>query len=273
MWYALIANLAVVGLLLSVFAHGEPILLMLGPRIRAAAFGGVMGLGAIASILLSVELPDGVFFDLRATLIGVSGLLGGPIAGLVTGYTRGGASAAGERDRRDGRPGGYRRCDRPGAPGLPTAWRAPTLPPRDDALCRAGYAAGAAWLCRMPGALGIDQVLSQGALASLMLSIAATFAALQVLVFSHQRAEETMLFMAAADLAPDFAYVKNPRGRFLLANQAFASLSRHCAGAPAARQDRFRYCATGACGGPLCGRAAGAAERPADTGARGVAGG
>ena len=84
MWYALIANLAVVGLLLSAFAHGEPLLLMLGPRIRAAALGGVMGLGAIASIMLSVELPDGTVFDLRATLIGVSSLLGGPIAGLIT---------------------------------------------------------------------------------------------------------------------------------------------------------------------------------------------
>lgn len=44
-----------------------------------------MGLGAVASMLLSVQLQNGVFFDLRSALICVSRLLGGPIAGLVTG--------------------------------------------------------------------------------------------------------------------------------------------------------------------------------------------
>lgn len=85
MWYALIANFAVVGLFVSAWAHADLILLLLGPRARAAAFGAVMGLGAVASMLLSFELQSGVFFDLRSTLIGVSGLLGGPLAGLLTG--------------------------------------------------------------------------------------------------------------------------------------------------------------------------------------------
>lgn len=223
MWYALIANLAVVGLLLSAFAHGEPLLLMLGPRIRAAALGGVMGLGAIASIMLSVELPDGTVFDLRATLIGVSGLLGGPIAGLVTAalvaahqLLVSGSGATADLVGIAVATGlgllGYRLLGgRP--PSLLVTMLFALL---GTPLALLGFAAA--------GAQGIDPVLSQGVLASLILSIAATFAALQVLVFSHQRAEETMLFMAAADLAPDFAYVKNPRGRFLLANQAFASL-------------------------------------------------
>ena len=85
MWYVLIANFAVVGLFISAWAHADLILMQVAPRARSAIFGTVMGLGAIASMLLSFELQSGVFFDLRATLVGVSGLLGGPIAGLLTG--------------------------------------------------------------------------------------------------------------------------------------------------------------------------------------------
>lgn len=223
MWYALIANLAVVGLLLSAFTNGEPVFLMLGPRIRAAALGCIMGLGAIASILLSVELPDGGSFDLRATLIGVSSLLGGPIAGLMTGalvvthrLLSSGSDANADLVGIAVATGlgllGYRLLKgRPPSPLMTLLFAI-----FGSSLALLGFVA--------PAAQDLGRVLSEVAPAPMILNIAGTFVAVQVLVSSHRRAEEAMLFMAAADLAPDFAYVKDPRGRFLLANQAFASL-------------------------------------------------
>lgn len=223
MWYALIANLAVVGLVLSVWAHACLILLMfLGRRIRMAVFGGVMGFGAVASVLLSVELQSGVFFDLRFTLIGASGLLGGPIAGLITGtivavyrlYV-GGAGVAADSVGIVASMGmgllGYRLL-RGRSPSMLASLIFAMLGTTPMLLSVTGLPA------QIP-----EPGLRGALLATLLLGAIATFLAIRALVFCQQRAEETMLFMAAADLAPDLAYIKDPRGRFLLANQALAS--------------------------------------------------
>ena len=223
MWYALVANLATVGLVVSIWAHAHVILLMLlDRRLRLAAFGGAMGLGAVASILLSVDLQDGVVLDLSAILMGVSGLLGGPIAGLLTAVivaayrlAAGGSGLA---------------IDMVGVV-IPTGLgllghallggRPPTI---GATLLFAVFAAPMALLgSTTPPAQLLDTDLSGTLLAALMLGATATLIAVRALVFSQQRAEETMLFLAASDLAPDLAYIKNPRGRFLLANQALAS--------------------------------------------------
>ena len=222
MWYALIANLAVVGLVLSVWTHVCLILhILLGRRIRMAVFGAVMGLGAVLSMLLSVELQSGVFFDLRYTLIGVSGLLGGPIAALVTGAIvtvyrlyMGGAGIAADSVGIVISTGlgllGY---------GLLRG----RLPSILASLLFAMLGASPTLLSSTGPAHPFEPGFRDALVATLMLGATATFLAIRALVFSRQRAEETMLFMAAADLAPDLAYIKDTRGRFLLANQSFAS--------------------------------------------------
>ncbi|WP_237358691.1 LytS/YhcK type 5TM receptor domain-containing protein [Rhizobium etli] len=43
-----------------------------------------MGLGAIASMLLSIPVNSGAFIDLRSSLIAISGLFGGPVAAIAT---------------------------------------------------------------------------------------------------------------------------------------------------------------------------------------------
>lgn len=52
---------------------------------RRALFGIAMGAGAIASMLMAVEFPDGIRFDLRGTLLAVSGFFGGPLAAALAG--------------------------------------------------------------------------------------------------------------------------------------------------------------------------------------------
>ncbi|WP_431694832.1 hypothetical protein [Rhizobium giardinii] len=47
-------------------------------------FGLMMGLGALLSMALSVEVESGYYLDFRSTLLAVSAVYGGPLAILVT---------------------------------------------------------------------------------------------------------------------------------------------------------------------------------------------
>src|SRR4051812_47836003 len=82
-WQSLIANLAVVALFISTWVHGQ-FVFNSGPRWRKLfIFGVVMGLGAVATMALAIPL-DGSLFDLRLSLIAISGFFGGPIAAYTT---------------------------------------------------------------------------------------------------------------------------------------------------------------------------------------------
>ncbi|MEO3433675.1 LytS/YhcK type 5TM receptor domain-containing protein [Inquilinus sp. CAU 1745] len=50
---------------------------------RAIVLGSLFGVGAIAGMLMPVEIDPGFVFDLRAVPLGVAGFFGGPIVGLV----------------------------------------------------------------------------------------------------------------------------------------------------------------------------------------------
>jgi len=82
-WQSLIANLAVVALFISTWVHGQ-FVFNSGPRWRKLfAFGVVMGAGAVATMALAIPI-DGSLFDLRLSLIAISGFFGGPIAAYTT---------------------------------------------------------------------------------------------------------------------------------------------------------------------------------------------
>src|SRR3569832_171163 len=82
-WQSLIANLAVVALFISTWVHGQ-FVFNSGPYWRKrVAFGIVMGLGAVASMMLAIPI-EGSLFDLRLSLIAISGFFGGPIAAAAT---------------------------------------------------------------------------------------------------------------------------------------------------------------------------------------------
>ena len=83
-WQDLIGNLAVVTLFIFGWAQARPRLHRLPGALRSAVFGVTMGVGAIATMVMSAELQPGIYVDLRSTLLVVSGLFGGLLAGTIT---------------------------------------------------------------------------------------------------------------------------------------------------------------------------------------------
>ncbi|MBB4229882.1 diguanylate cyclase [Rhizobium mongolense] len=83
-WQILTGNLAVVALVMSLWAHFYYRFRDLSALQSRVAFGLTMGLGAVASMLLSIPVNSGAFIDLRSSLIAISGLFGGPVAAIAT---------------------------------------------------------------------------------------------------------------------------------------------------------------------------------------------
>ncbi|MGV3491833.1 MAG: diguanylate cyclase [Devosia sp.] len=84
-WYDLTANLAVVAALIASWGLAQDWLFQHGWRFRTVALGLFMGLAAMFSMLLAIQLPHGIIFDLRAAPLAVAGLFGGPVAALIAG--------------------------------------------------------------------------------------------------------------------------------------------------------------------------------------------
>lgn len=82
-WYSLMTNVSVVAFVVSVWTQLRDVFERFGPRAVEAAFGTVMGLGTIAAMLFPVQFAPGVFFDLRTCLLALAAFFGGPIAALV----------------------------------------------------------------------------------------------------------------------------------------------------------------------------------------------
>ncbi|MDB5538747.1 MAG: diguanylate cyclase [Devosia sp.] len=82
-WYSLMTNVAVVAFFVSVWTQLRDIFEHFGPRAVQAAFGVLMGVGAIVNMLFPVHFAPGVFFDLRTCLLVLAAFFGGPIAALI----------------------------------------------------------------------------------------------------------------------------------------------------------------------------------------------
>ena len=83
-WQMLAGNLAVVALVVLGWGHARFWLRSLPGRVRGALFGVAMGAGAIASMLMAVQIIPGLYIDLRFSLIAVSAFFGGPLAAAIT---------------------------------------------------------------------------------------------------------------------------------------------------------------------------------------------
>lgn len=88
-WSELLANLAVVAMFVSVWVHTHVWVDNATASVRASSFGALMGVGAVGVMMIPIEFQPGVFADLRATMIGLSGFFGGPFAGAVTAIVAG----------------------------------------------------------------------------------------------------------------------------------------------------------------------------------------
>ena len=210
-WQSLVANLAVVALFISAWVHGRFVVASRPQRDRDLVFGAVIGLGAVASMMLTVPV-DGAYFDLRLSLIAIAGFFGGPLAVLVSMII---------------------------ALAYRTFLAGPALPAAAVSLViMAGVSVTLSSLTRrrLP-ALGSGGLLAcavasvslgwttfySGTLTTLSIALAvmnflATASGAFFLMRSRVRDRERALFRAAFIQSPDFQYVKTPDSRFAAVN-------------------------------------------------------
>lgn len=82
-WQYLIGNLAVVALFISAWVQGQFVFAGRPKIVRDVAFGVLMGVGAVVSMSMSIQIQPGVLFDLRSSLIGIAAFFGGPVSALI----------------------------------------------------------------------------------------------------------------------------------------------------------------------------------------------
>lgn len=83
-WQVLIGNVTAVGFLISMWMHLHYKFYRLSATQSNLAFGFMMGVAALFSMALSVEIAPGYYLDLRSTLLAVSAIYGGPLAIAMT---------------------------------------------------------------------------------------------------------------------------------------------------------------------------------------------
>lgn len=224
MWQSLIANFAVVGIFIFGWLQSQELLGKVKRRSRRLLFGAVMGLGAIASMLLSAELQPGVFFDLRSTFIAISAFIGGPFAALVTASMtaiyRLGVGGAGTW-------GAMLGITLVLVVGLAAhaliRRRTPTV---IEIILFSAVAASVPLLgfSVLPAAVR-SNAFHDAALPVVVLGFAALVIALTGIAQSRHRVEERKLLLAAFREAPDFLFVKDRDSRFVAVNEKVAAIN------------------------------------------------
>ncbi|MBZ9995752.1 diguanylate cyclase [Mesorhizobium sp. BH1-1-4] len=225
-WSELLANLAVVAMFVSVWIHTHVWLDRWAPAVKAAAFGLLMGVGAIILMLTPMQLQPGVLADLRATMIAVAGFFGGPVAGIVAGIM------AGAFRTFEGGIGAFA-----GAVGIAAAMlvgiagnlalrgRRPTM---IDIMILGAAAAAASLLglSVLPRDV-LQMVLPKVALPSSLLIFVSVVLSGLTLYQERRRLEALQsrrIYKAVVETLPDCLNVKDLDGRFIAANPATAAL-------------------------------------------------
>jgi len=225
MWHALIANFAVVGLFVFGWLQSQDLLGQLKRPYRRAAFGLCMGGAALASMLLTVELEPGIFFDLRSSSVALAGLLGGPIAAAIAAVMAGGYRLA---LGGAGAFNGVVSIVLVAAIGALVHW---WLGRRTASLLEIALFSLVTAVVPMTGILLLPEPLRSGAadavLPMIVLGFGATAAAAYSIAKNRVQTEERKLLLAAIGQAPDFLYVKDRDSRFVAVNQKVANYNGH----------------------------------------------
>ncbi|SFC22196.1 diguanylate cyclase [Devosia psychrophila] len=218
-WQILAGNLAVVALFILGWGHARFWLRRLPGVWRSLLFGVIMGLGAIASMLMAAEVLPGRFLDLRLSLVAVAAFFGGPVAALAT----------------TALTLGYRVSM--GGVGMTTgvitilivtasALAGRALVGRGRVFAWHGVVLGLA--ISLISAVGIYSIGSEGLLNTILplgvLNTLATVLASLVFVQARRVSAERDLFAAALTQAPDFFYIKDRHSRFAAVNNAVAKM-------------------------------------------------
>ncbi|MET3901239.1 diguanylate cyclase (GGDEF)-like protein/PAS domain S-box-containing protein [Devosia sp. UYZn731] len=223
-WHSLIGNLAVSALTISIWVH---IKRHLGDRLlplKTVIFGGLLGTGSVATMLLSIEIHPGAYFDLRSSLVGTAALFGGPFVAVLSLlppllyrlYLGGQGALAGS-----------------------IALAASSLMGLAGHLWFRGKAVrlwGVILLsCGIAGFTFlslqlIPDIASQSAWQTVavpvcLLSFAATLVSGYFILAASAEASEREVITAAFVQTPDFAYVKNRKSQFVAVNTATATFN------------------------------------------------
>ncbi|PYE22320.1 PAS domain S-box-containing protein/diguanylate cyclase (GGDEF)-like protein [Rhizobium sp. PP-CC-3A-592] len=221
-WQTLVGNFACVALIISAWMHVGYRLYGLSKLQQQACLGAVLGLGSIASMALSIRFDQGVYLDLRLSMIMTSGVLGGPVSLLVTVLIAGafrlflGGAAAGIGILAIA-------IMAISALALGTVLDRCKATDRLSVIVSALAAAGlsVAVLNLLPNDL-FERAMSQLAVPIALANFAATAAAgLAIRYFGSFTLERDILH-AALTQAPDFHYVKDLKGRFVVTNRNVA---------------------------------------------------
>jgi diguanylate cyclase (GGDEF)-like protein/PAS domain S-box-containing protein len=223
-WHGLASNFAVAAVFFALWAFAQHWLEGQGRRVRNLALGLCMGLGAVASMLLSVELQPGVFIDLRSALIAIAGYFGGPVAAILA------AGMAGLYRMLvdgDGMLAGLvfiTFAAVVGSLGFVLRKGRPATLGGILALGAALAAVGPISMLVLPPPLAA-QAISQLALPLSVLSFLSTVLAAQFIQWGSRLTHDRTLLHAALLQAPDFHYVKDRESRFIAVNQAVATFN------------------------------------------------
>lgn len=225
MIHGLIANLAVVGLFVSVWLFAKEALVRHNHRKRAVVLGILLGFGSIATMAMAVRTQDGVLFDLRFALLATAAFLEGPIVGAIAGL------AAIVFRIMSGGSGWFA-----GTAGilisvliavaahrwLPFRWNLRQFAPR--ALL---VTFGATALPNMAVFLLPASVLDASMGRTVLLTMGLNFVGMLFVVFAvwhgNLRLRERALLLAAIRQAPDYFYVKDRQSRFVAVNKTVAA--------------------------------------------------
>jgi LytS/YehU family sensor histidine kinase len=204
-WSGLLANLAIIAVLISVWTHSQDWTNGWPRPAYLALLAVLTSGGTIAVMNLPFEFRPGVITDLRTTLIALSGFLGGPIVGIATGIVAalyrahlGGvgwpAGVIGATVATCVGIGGY----------LLLRGRSPNR--RDIfVFAAAAAAAGIVGFFFLPEEIRIGAITKVGLPTMVLIFVSATIAGLAIVQENRRReiADENLIYRAIIDALPD----------------------------------------------------------------------
>ena len=223
-WHSLIGNLAVSALTISMWLH---IKRHLGQRLlplKGGIFGSLLGLGAVLTMLLTIEIHPGVYFDLRSSLVGTAALFGGPIAAVLSLlppllyrlYLGGQGALAGSIL--------LAASSIMGLAGH--LWfRGKGVRLWGVVLLSCGIAGFTLFSLRLIPDIASEGVWQTVAVPVCLLSFAATLVAGYFILSASTQDSEREIIATAFVQTPDFAYVKNRKSQFVAVNTATATFN------------------------------------------------
>jgi diguanylate cyclase (GGDEF)-like protein/PAS domain S-box-containing protein len=221
-WQILIGNLATVALVISIWAHAYHRLRECSDLQTKLMFGTAMGIGAIASMTLSVPVKPGGFLDLRFSLIATSAMFGGPASAFVT------TTVAVAYRLIQGGSGTFAGVVGMGIVAIISMGGYALVRHRTIAMIDIAALATTVGIAMLVTILAIsDQgdaiTFRQVVLPAVLLNSLAILVAGLVLLQFRRIAFERDLLTAALSQMPDFHYVKNRESEFVIVNRNMAA--------------------------------------------------